>query len=190
MLSGDTLMMKLDDNTVSLITKLNEYDFDKLNNDVSRIIELYPTLPQIGLTHTIAQLSETEKIIECTGSLYDYDTKTFRYKETDFTEFNSAFKDTYIYEMYKSLPDIGRVRIMVMDGPKCYSIHRDLTTRFHYVLETNKDCFFIFPELGRQEHIPCDHSLYMIDTRHRHTFVNGSKKRRVHLVLDDLSTLR
>jgi hypothetical protein len=34
-----------------------------------------------------------------------------------------------------------------------------------------------------------DGNLYIAETRYRHTFVNGSRGRRIHLVLDDLNTL-
>jgi hypothetical protein len=173
-----------------LITK-TEYSFDytRAKEATESIIMEYPSLQQIGLTHSMTA-SEDEKITQCTGSILDPITNKMRFEETDFTEFNERFKNTYIYEMYKALPNIGRVRIMIMDGPKCYSIHRDITTRFHYAIETNRDCFFLFPELGTQESVPRDGNLYLVDTRYRHTFINGSKKRRIHLVFDDLTGLK
>lgn len=166
------------------------FDYAKASEAVDKIIAQYPDLLQIGLTHSTNDLTEHEKVIECTGSMFDFEARKYKRHETEFTVFNDAFKDTYIYEMYNALRDIGRVRIMIMDGPKCYTVHRDLTKRYHYVIRTNADCFFVFPESAQHVHVPCDHGLYILDTTHRHTFVNGSRSRRVHLVFDDISTLK
>ena len=173
-----------------VIAQLPQYNFNfnELKCDVLRIIEKY-NLPQIGLTHSDRNLSDIEKIKDCTGSIFDYESKKFRFKETDFTEFNKEFLNTSLYELYKSVSNVGRFRIMTMYGPSCYTIHRDLSMRYHYVIETHPDCLFLFPENGKQIHIPCDQRLYLLDTRLRHTFVNGSKNRRIHLVLDDLESL-
>jgi len=179
--------------SVEVIKKLPEYNFnfEEIKKDVLWILEKY-NLPQVGLTHSIKTItgSDEDRIRECTGSIIDYETNSYKFLETDFTEFNNDFKSTSLYEMYKSVPNIGRFRIMTMSGPKCYSIHRDLTKRYHYVIETNLDCLFLFPGIKQQIHIPRDGNLYLVDTRYKHTFVNGSKKRRIHLVMDDLSTLQ
>ena len=173
----------------NIIQKLDYiFDFEEIKRNVLSIIEEHNLL-QIGLTHSDKDLTEEEKIIDCVGSLYNYDTREFRNKETDFTQFNEKYKNTYLYEVYKNLPNIGRVRIMTMNGPSCYTIHRDLTKRYHYAIETNKDCLFLFPSKEQQFHIPCDRNMYLVDTRNKHTFVNGSRKRRIHLVLDDLTDL-
>ena len=173
-----------------LISKLAEPKFDlkRARLDAFKIIDDLK-LPQIGLTHSKKELSAHEKILESTGSILNRETNTFKFKETDFTEFNEAYKNTYLYEIYKQLPNIGRFRIMTMFGPSCYTIHNDMTRRYHFVLETNIDCLFLFPRKKLQFHIPADGNLYLLDTRFKHTFLNGSRDRRVHLVLDDLSTI-
>jgi hypothetical protein len=176
---------------MNIIEQTNfNFDFDKAKADVLRILEEHNFIPQIGLTHSPKSKTLEEKILESTGSIFDFENREFRFKETDFNIFNDAYKNTYLYEMYKTVPNIGRFRIMTMDGPKCYTLHRDLTKRDHYVIETNPDCLFLFSGVNKIIHIPCDHNLYLVDTRHKHTFVNGSKKRRIHLVMDDLSTLK
>lgn len=176
--------------TIEIVKKLSDYnfEFDKIKSDTLKIIEKY-NYPQIGLTHSGKANTPEDKIIESTGSIMDRETKIKKFEETDFTIFNDEFKNTSLFEMYKSIPNIGRFRIMVMDGPKCYTIHRDLTKRYHFVLETNMDCLFLFPKLKQQYHIPADGSLYLVDTRYKHTFVNGSWDRRIHLVLDDIGPL-
>lgn len=174
-----------------IIKKLSEYnfDFEQVKKDVLWVLEKNNYIPQIGLTHSALCTSESEKILESTGSIFDYENKEYKFKETDFSVFNESYKHLYLYEVYKSVPDIGRFRIMTMDGPKCYTIHKDLSKRYHYVIETNPECLFLFPGINEMIHIPQDGNLYIVNTLYRHTFVNGSRKRRIHLVMDDLSTL-
>jgi hypothetical protein len=165
------------------------FDYNRIKEEVNQIYLENNCLSQIGLTHTDRTLTEEEKITESIGSIYNYEDKTYRYKETDFCIFNERYKGTYLYEIYKSIPHIGRFRIMTMTGPSCYTIHKDLTKRYHYVVETNENCLFLFPRNKVQVHIPQDGNLYLLDTRFPHTFVNGSFHKRTHLVFDDISSL-
>lgn len=175
-----------------LIEKINNFNFDfqEIKLSVLKILMENNFPLQIGLTHTINAVTEEEKLYESVGSLYDSKTGLFKLKENEFTIFNEKYKNTILYEIYKSIPDLGRFRIMTMSGPSCYSVHRDLTKRYHYVLETNKNCYFLFPELKEFVHVPLDKNLYLVNTLQYHTFLNGSKERRIHLVFDDLSTLK
>jgi hypothetical protein len=174
-----------------LIIKLDQYKFDynQIKKDVYFLLEKHKYIPQLGLTHSTADLTEDEKILESVGSIFDYDKKVFKFRETDFTVFNEAYRDLYLYEVYKSIPNIGRFRIMNLEGPKCYTIHKDFSKRYHYVVDTNPNCMFIFPGLDKIVRVPFDASLHLLDTRYSHTFVNGSRLRRVHLVMDDLTSL-
>jgi hypothetical protein len=177
--------------SIEIIRQLPEYrfDFERAKTDVLRILEEHNFIPQIGLTHSDKELTEEQKVLESTGSIFDFENRSYKFKETDFIVFNDRYKDTYLYEMYKTIPNIGRFRIMTLDGPKCYTAHRDLSKRYHFVIETNPDCLFLFPTLKEVKHIPADKNLYIVDTRYKHTFVNGSRKRRIHIVMDDLNTL-
>ena len=176
---------------IEISKKLPEYnfDFDQIKKEVFSIIEEHNFIPQIGLTHSTKELTEDQKVLESTGSIFDFENKCFKFKETDFSIFNEKYRNTYLFEVYKSIPNLGRFRIMTMDGPKCYTLHKDLSKRYHYVIETNLNCLFLFPDQNQMFHIPCDKNLYLVDTRYRHTFVNGSRSRRIHLVMDDLSSL-
>lgn len=175
---------------IEIVKKLEEYkiDFERIKSDTLSIVERY-NIPQIGLTHATKSLNEEEKILESTGSIMDMETKLRKFEETDFIIFNEIFKNTSLFDLYSMLPNIGRFRIMTMMGPNCYTIHKDITQRYHFVIETNRDCLFLFPSLKQQHHIPADGNLYKIDTRYKHTFVNGSRGRRIHLVLDDIAPL-
>lgn len=138
---------------------------------------------QIGLTH---RPGATDKLFDSVGSLYNYETEQFDARESDFTEFNNDLKGGYLHEIYKTIGSIGRMRIMVMDGPATYTIHRDVTTRYHLVLQTNPQCFFVFPDDNEQVRVPCDGHIYEVDTKRYHTFLNGSRATRIHLVMDNL----
>lgn len=176
----------------TIIRKLPEYkfDFDRLKADTLAILGRY-NIPQIGLTHSIKtlHLSPQDKILESAGSIYDHNTDTYISDERDFTIFNEEFKSTSLYEMYQSIPSISRFRIMTMDGPVCYTFHKDLSMRYHYVIKTNPNNLFLFPDHKLFYHIPCDQRLYIVDTREKHSFINGGRIRRIHLVLNDLSSL-
>lgn len=142
---------------------------------------------QLSLTHVVGA-SEHEKIYQATGTLYDFENKKYIFKETDFTEFNDMFKNTYLHDIYQTIENIGRFRIMVMNGPACYTLHRDYTKRYHMALKTNENCHFVFPTDNEIVHIPDDGNVHLVDTTHWHTFLNGSREQRIHLVMDDIST--
>lgn len=180
-----------DRGTTHLIKQVPEYKFDykKIRTDVMAILEQNQFPNQIGLTHSIKAVTEQERLFESIGSIYDRVNGVFRYKETDFCIFNEAYKNTYLHEVYNTIPNLGRFRIMSLTGPSCYTIHRDQTRRYHFVIETNPDCLFLFTEHNEMVHIPLDGNVYLLDTRYKHTFLNGSRQRRIHLVMDDLSTL-
>lgn len=161
------------------------FDLNLVRKDVKKIQSLYPDLQQICLTHTPTVTGD--KVLEGVGSNYNYDSKTYRFDETEFVKFNDDFEDTYLYEIYKAIPNIGRFRIMNMIGPSAYTIHRDQTKRYHLAVDTNRDCLFLFPILKKMYHIPADGYVYTLDTRMEHTFLNGSKSLRTHLVFDDIT---
>lgn len=169
-----------------------KFDLDLIRQDIEWIRNRYPIheYPQIGLKHSDTELSAEQKILEGVGSNYDITTGKYRYDERKFSIFNKEFESTYLYEIHKALPTIGRFRIMTMQGPSCYTFHRDLTRRYHIAVDTNPDCLFMFVDLQKAFHIPADGNVYLLDTRLRHTFLNGSKHTRTHLVLDDVSVVR
>ena len=175
-----------------LIKKVKDFSylFPSIVKDVTDIIkEETFNYGQLCLTHTRYNVTEEEKLYFGTGSLLlDGNPNKVKTNETDFTVFNDRFKNTSLYELYNLVPNVGRFRIMVMDGPKCYTVHKDFTKRYHLVIQSNEKCFFVFPDLNELVKIPFDMNLYELNTLHSHTFVNGSRERRIHLVLDDIST--
>jgi len=157
--------------------------------EAQQIVDQYGTAGgQISLTHRPDAETVQDKFFGATGSLYDYNAQNFIARESDFTVFNEALKNTYLHEIYNEIGNIGRMRIMVMDGPSSYTVHRDLTTRYHLVLKSNPQCFFVFPDDNELVHVPHDNNIYEVDTKRYHTFVNGSREQRIHLVMDNLNS--
>lgn len=176
--------------TVMIIEKLNKtFDIPRALNEAKFLLEHYGSVPagslQLCLTH---RPDATDKLFDGIGSLYDYETNTVLAREQDFTVFNSDLTHTYLYEIYRSFPRIGRFRIMRIKPITCYSIHTDRNPRIHIVLKTNPNAYFVFPEDNQVFRIPLDGYAYRVDTRKAHTYINGSRTEdRIHLVLDDLS---
>ena len=143
---------------------------------------------QVSLTHKPSATTSHERLFGATGSLFAYDTGNFIADENEFTEFNELFRGSYLHDIYKEIGCIGRMRIMVMTGPVAYTIHRDVTTRYHLALQTNEHCMFVFPTHNELVRIPADGNVYEVDTKEYHTFLNGSRETRIHLVMDNLDS--
>jgi len=168
-----------------MIVEKTEFNFDlkSVSDDVRYFIQKYPHMTSLGLTHSVDANTEEERLRDCIGST---DFIKRNKPDTDFDIFNKSFAGTSLQLMYETLSTkfkLCRFRIMIMGGPMAYYAHSDPTRRLHYVIETNKDCIFLFPEVKEQFHIPADGNVYMVDTRLRHTFVNASNKTRIHLLL-------
>jgi hypothetical protein len=99
--------------------------------------------------------------------------------ETQYTELNPFFKNT-IFENIINEYDLKRTRLMWVFPKSCYSLHQDETPRIHIPLITNPECYFLFnPGLLRQLDI---NSVWWVNTKLKHTFLNCSEEPRLHLV--------
>ena len=159
------------------------FDLKLVIDEVKFYTEKYPQIrPQICLTHSTDTHTAIERLREAAGSM----TILSRKADTEVDMFKEEFYGTYLHFIYKTLStkfQLCRFRIMIMNGPMVYYAHSDTSRRLHYVVETNSDCVFLFPEIGEQFHIPADGNVYLVDTRLRHTFVNASRLPRIHLLL-------
>ena len=72
-------------------------------------------------------------------------------------------------------------RIMRLEARECYSWHQDTSPRIHFPLITNDKCLFILEDNVYQ--MPVGNAYY-VDTRKKHTALNGNKKDfiRYHIV--------
>jgi hypothetical protein len=157
---------------------------------LDQILVQYPfnaTRNQISLTNRVL---DEPSIDDGVGSLFDFKAGKWVHREADFRHFNLEFKESYFYELYECLQQftngrIGRVRLMHLAPKACYSMHRDPTVRYHFVLRTNPQAFLIFEE-GRVVSLPANGEVVWVDTRHRHTAINGGEDSRIHLVMSEI----
>lgn len=103
--------------------------------------------------------------------------KTFCHLNSDLT--NSPI-DNYLN--WLNIP-VYRTRLMVSRPRSCYSLHRDYSPRLHLPLITNDQCNFLISEPLTMFHLPADGHTYWVDTRLKHTFLNGSLDARLHIVM-------
>ncbi len=99
------------------------------------------------------------------------------YKEKDFNVF--AYDLPYTNSVLSELK-MYRSRLMNMPPKYCYSYHKDPTQRMHIPLITNENCFFVIED--EVIRLPANGNHYLIDTRKKHTFVNASFEKRLHIV--------
>lgn len=99
--------------------------------------------------------------------------------EAEYNLLNPYFKDTIFEELIKE-HRLYRTRLMWVNPFACYSMHRDTTRRLHIPLITNPECYFIFKNTGAV-HLG-KNTIWEVDTRLLHTFMNASEFPRLHLV--------
>ena len=99
--------------------------------------------------------------------------------ELEYTELNPFFKNT-IFETIIEKYNLKRTRLMWVNEKSCYSLHADETSRIHIPLITNPECYFLFNP-GFLLHLAAG-SVWWVNTKLRHTFLNCSNHSRLHLV--------
>jgi len=92
---------------------------------------------------------------------------------------NEHFAGT-IFETIIKKYNLTRTRFMWIKPYACYSMHRDLSPRFHIPLITNPDCYFVFKDEGLF-HMKTGHA-YWVDTTKEHSSMNCSNEWRLHLL--------
>jgi hypothetical protein len=103
--------------------------------------------------------------------------------EMQFGFINPKLTGSVIERWLTSFPmPLYRARLMLARPGSCYSVHQDPHPRIHIPLVTHPQCLFVFPALSVVNHLPADGHSYWVDTRHFHTFANGSSENRLHIV--------
>ena len=103
--------------------------------------------------------------------------------EEDFSEFVEEYKQTYFYEVWKvlcQLGTIGRCRLLLKEPRSTLSWHRDPEPRLHVPVVTNPGSVMVVN--SHATHLPADGSVYFTDTRGYHNAYNGGEEPRIHLV--------
>ena len=114
---------------------------------------------------------------------YEEVTREDPFAETEFTEFNQHFKNTYFASIHKFLTKkykIGRMRLMMLKPRSTISWHRDPDKRIHIPITSNAGCRHIIED--EVKHIPADGRAWIHDDTKYHTVTNGGETPRVSLV--------
>jgi len=159
-----------------------------------------PLVKKIGVYPDFEKLKK--EVIELQESI-DLNIISLQYRDINNTEWNNAqgfdigpveheFKNLQPLlkgtEIEKLLLGVGknwyRTRIMTMVPLKVYQIHSDPTPRIHIPILTNDLCRFYFPKQSSclEDFMLDDGSIYWVNTRKTHTFINCSKFKRIHIV--------
>jgi len=150
---------------------IDPIDTDHILNDLNKLDNIvwtnYTQGRQTGLQYKLGEDPWTSAVGGSQGS------------ETQYIELNPFFKNTIfetIIEKYK----LKRTRLMWVNEKSCYSLHSDETPRIHIPLITNPECYFLFNP-GSLHHLAAG-SVWWVNTKLRHTFLNCSEYSRLHLV--------
>jgi hypothetical protein len=103
--------------------------------------------------------------------------------DREYTLLHPDLHGSYIEKVFAALPFRPfRARLMALDPSVCYSIHSDLTPRYHIAVKTTPQARFVFVDHERLIHIPADGRVYFVDTRETHTAFNAGREMRLHIV--------
>lgn len=131
----------------------------------------YP--PFISLMHRpgIDQLMKhLDGVVPIQDSDLEYEISS-RYTEID-SRIRGELKTT-LETMQTMIPGFCRARMMAIPYRTCYSMHKDATLRVHLPIQTNEKAVMIMRDVIPM-HYPADGTIWHVDARREHTFVNGS----------------
>ncbi len=103
--------------------------------------------------------------------------------ESIYTKFLEEAKDTYYYEVYKTLCEhykIGRVRILKLKPRTSLSWHRDPEPRLHIPIITTPGSLVVVENFATN--MPANGYAYFMNTVKYHNVMNGGEEDRIHLV--------
>lgn len=137
-----------------------------------------------------AKSLDNQNIFDGIGSLWDSEKNQWRAQEKDYQYFIEMFKNTYFHDIYQQLQNVlpvqlGRARLMRLKSRSCYSIHQDSEIRLHIAIHTHSQAFLLIQPAGLV-HIPSDGKVYLVNTTHFHTALNGGLAERIHFVINVL----
>jgi len=170
---------------MSIVTKLDyKFNFTAFKNLCLRFIlenkdifykhHLDGVSKQLSVQHSAE--TKLNKIVDGIGSAYDYK----NYNILNYNILNDFFKNTIVEEIVKEYT-LYRTRILQLNYKECYSVHQDGEKRIHIPIKTNPKSFMVFPEDNEVFHLQ-EGNIYLVDTTHYHTYLNGAKEARIHFV--------
>lgn len=132
------------------------------------------TLRQLSVQHSSKPI--LNKVVDGIGATSNYN----NYKINDYNIINNFFSNTIVEKIIKDY-NLFRTRIMQLNYKECYSVHKDIEKRIHIPIKTNSKSFMVFTEDNEIFHLQ-EGSVYLVDTTHFHTYLNGGNEERIHFV--------
>jgi hypothetical protein len=104
--------------------------------------------------------------------------------EQEFSNIMPELIGSEIERMFDIVPyKMFRTRIMTVSPNFNYIPHADPNPRIHIPIVSNELCkFHFFAHHEVQQYMPADGSIFWVDVRNKHTFINTSKEYRIHIV--------
>jgi hypothetical protein len=178
------------------IEKLELYsDIGIVKNEADELIKQYGWghTHQLCLTHRDGAANIWH---DGAGSLFSKQDNTFKFKETDFCNWNLN-TNSYIRNQIELLLTnnnfkLGRVRVMRLLPKIGLSVHCDKEVRYHLVLKTNRFSYIVEDMMANSDHekvqaicyhLPQDNHWYKVDTTRHHWVYNGGSEERIHIVV-------
>ena len=170
---------------MNLVTKLDySFDFKEFKNLCLRFIvenkeiflgeQLHGVSKQLSLQYSAE--TKLNKVIDGVGETRNYK----NYSILNYNITNNFFKNTIVEKIIKNY-NLYRTRLLQLNYKECYSVHTDYEKRIHIPIKTNPKSFMVFPEDNQVFHLQ-EGNIYLVDTTHYHTFLNGGLEERIHFV--------
>lgn len=132
--------------------------------------------PSVFQSAVHTHLVNSDDVLAGCGSVENLPSGEFAFKHLAL-----RYHDTVVQKLVSRLPvNIRRLRWMRLMGKSCNAFHCNQTPRIHIPLITTTEACVVFPDDGAV-HLEVG-GIYVIDTTHYHSFLNGGDQERVHLV--------
>ena len=149
------------------------FEFEKLRKEIFEIVD------QVGFEDNqiiLQSLNNNEEWHLGIGAIEELEEKD----ERKYAVVNHSIDHTEIAKIIKKYQGF-RARIMRMEPRRCYSVHNDPTPRIHIPIETNDQCWMVWPNNNVCANMPAG-NVYFTDTTKIHSFFNASLEERIHVV--------
>lgn len=141
--------------------------------DIERILFEIESLPKFKEQIMLQSVKPGDDPFYGTGRVTEISHKEYEFVHPTFDHI------PYLNSIIEKL-GLKRTRLMNLSPRTCYTYHMDYTPRVHIPLITNERCFLVLDD--EVQYMPADGTVYLVDTRLKHTAINASKEDRIHLV--------
>jgi len=162
-----------------------------MNSPFVKKIEVYPNFEK--LKKEVIELQESINLNIISLQYHDINNTEWNNAEGyqfgpiehEFKNLQPSLKGTEIEQLLLGIgKNWRRTRIMTMAPLSVYTVHSDPNPRAHIPILSNHLCRFYFPKQSDclVDFMSDDGSIYWVDTRKTHTFINCSNFKRIHIV--------